>query len=285
MQARLRRCLHRREYQVEAPNALWHIDGYHKLIRWKIVIHGGIDSYSRLVVFLKAATNNRLETALSAFLQGVAAYGLPSRVRTDRGGENVLIGQYMIQHRGTDRGSVIMGRSVHNQRIERLWRDLFCGCISYFYYLFYKFENDGILDPDNPLDIYALHTVFLPKIQCKLDLFQSGWANHRMQMERNWSPIHLWIEGIRSLQSRNPNHCIIDGLHETDTEDLGIDWNGPVPSDTDENTVVVDEVESPLSDEDERALSSHLATLEAETDSEDGWITQFLFAKAFFNVL
>ena len=104
VQARLRRCLHCREYQVEAPNALWHIDGYHKLIRWKIVIHGGIDGYSRLVVFLKAATNNRSETALSAFLQGVAAYGLPSRMRTDRGGENVLIGQYMIQHRGTDRG-------------------------------------------------------------------------------------------------------------------------------------------------------------------------------------
>ena len=160
VQARLRRCLHRREYQVEAPNALWHIDGYHKLIWWKIVIHGGIDGYSRLIVFLKAATNNGSETALLAFLQGVAAYGLPSCVRPDRGGENVLIGQYMIQHRGTDRGSVIMGRSVHNQRIERLWRDLFCGCISYFYYLFYKFENDGILDPDNPLDIYALHTVF-----------------------------------------------------------------------------------------------------------------------------
>ena len=46
VQLRLRRCpLHRREYQVEAANALWHIDGYHKLIRWKIVIHGGIDGY------------------------------------------------------------------------------------------------------------------------------------------------------------------------------------------------------------------------------------------------
>ena len=83
-------------------------------------------------------------------------------------------------------------------------------------------------------------------------------------------PIHLWNEGIRSLQSHNSNHCIIDGLHETDTEDFGIDWNGPVPSDTE------DEVEAPLSDEDERALSSHLATLETETDSEDGWMTQFL---------
>ena len=91
------RCLQRREYHVESQNALWHIDGYHKLIRWKIVIHGGIDRYSRLIVFLKAATNNKAETALSAFLEGVATYGLPLRVRTDRGGENVLIGQYMIQ--------------------------------------------------------------------------------------------------------------------------------------------------------------------------------------------
>ena len=34
---------HRRVYAVHSPNALWHIDGYHKLIRWKIVIHGGIE--------------------------------------------------------------------------------------------------------------------------------------------------------------------------------------------------------------------------------------------------
>ena len=46
VQMRLIRCLRRREYNVEAPNALWHVDGYHKLIRWKIVIHGGIDGYS-----------------------------------------------------------------------------------------------------------------------------------------------------------------------------------------------------------------------------------------------
>ena len=87
VQLRLRRSLHRREYNVEAPNALWHVDGYHKLIRWKIVIHGGIDGFSRVVTYLKAATNNRAETTLEAFQNGVFEYGLPSRVRTDRGGE------------------------------------------------------------------------------------------------------------------------------------------------------------------------------------------------------
>ncbi|KAL4066834.1 hypothetical protein J3A83DRAFT_4039430, partial [Scleroderma citrinum] len=33
----------RQKYHVKWPNALWHIDGHHKLIRWGIVIHGFID--------------------------------------------------------------------------------------------------------------------------------------------------------------------------------------------------------------------------------------------------
>ena len=40
VQMRCRRVLHRRKYAVSYPNALWHIDGYHKLIRWRFVIHG-----------------------------------------------------------------------------------------------------------------------------------------------------------------------------------------------------------------------------------------------------
>ncbi|KAI5984837.1 hypothetical protein EDD15DRAFT_2143373, partial [Pisolithus albus] len=35
--------IHRRQYRVSRPNALWHMDGHHKLIHWGIVIHGIID--------------------------------------------------------------------------------------------------------------------------------------------------------------------------------------------------------------------------------------------------
>ena len=59
VELRARRVLHRRMYCVECPNALWYLDGYHKLIRWKIVIHGGIDGHSRLITYLRSSSNNR----------------------------------------------------------------------------------------------------------------------------------------------------------------------------------------------------------------------------------
>jgi len=43
--------LHRRVYEVMGPNHLWHIDTNHKLIRWRVVVAGGIDGYSRMVTF------------------------------------------------------------------------------------------------------------------------------------------------------------------------------------------------------------------------------------------
>jgi hypothetical protein len=45
----------RRVYSVPGPNSLWHIDSHHKLIRWRLVTHDGIDEFSRLIVYMKCA--------------------------------------------------------------------------------------------------------------------------------------------------------------------------------------------------------------------------------------
>ncbi len=118
----------RRVYVVPYPNYLWHIDGHHKLIRWGIVIHGGVDGYDRLVrgrsppctlyhtltifqlLMLRASTNNLASTVLELFLQAVEAHGVPSRVRGDRGGENMEVAVWMIKTRGANRASFMWGR-------------------------------------------------------------------------------------------------------------------------------------------------------------------------------
>ena len=218
VEQRRRRLLHRRKYEVAGPNSLWHVDGNHKLVRWRIIIHGGIDGYSRIPVYLSASANNRSETVLQLFLQAVSKYGLPSRVRADKGGENVLISEYMLRHphRGPGRGSFIAGRSVHNQRIERLWRDVFTLCTGHMYHLFYSLEDAGLLDPVDEVDLFALHFVFLPRINQRLERFKAAYCRHRLRTEHNRTPLQLWTRGVLTTRDLTAlaGICGLDELSE-----------------------------------------------------------------------
>ena len=169
--------------------------------RWRIVIHGGIDGFSRMIVYLKASASNRADTVFNHFLNAVEEFGLPSRIRSDKGGENVDIARYMLGHplRGPDRGSHITGRSVHNQRIERLWRDLFYGCTHSFYTLFYAMEDAGLLDPSNEFHLYALHYVFLPRLNQRIAEFVDAHTRAPISTEHNKSPLQLWISGLLNV--------------------------------------------------------------------------------------
>ena len=74
--------------------------------RWYLVVHGSVDGYSRLVVYVKCSDNNTAVTVFQCFTEAVLSYGLPSRVRSDWGGENVNVANFMLQHpeRGPGRG-------------------------------------------------------------------------------------------------------------------------------------------------------------------------------------
>lgn len=215
--------LHRRVYNVMAPNALWHIDTNHKLIRWRFVIIGAIDGFSRMIMFLNCSDNNTSKTVLESFLTGVANYGLPLKVRSDKGRENVSVADYMLKERGN--GSMITGPSTHNQRIERLWRDVFEGVLCYFYHLFYYMEDQEILDPLNDIHLAALHYIYMNEINRRLQMWCTAWSCHRIRTVKS-SPLQLWASG----QIQNP---VSLQMNETDLQEFGVEGNG-------ENEIITD---------------------------------------------
>jgi len=100
-------------------------------------------------------------------------------------------------------------------------------------------EDNHNLNPLSDLDLFVLHTVFLPRINHLLKEFTESWNNHPMRNERNWSPKKMWLNGII-----NPLHsseiAIRDAL-EVDPAEYGIDHDGPLPIDllADETAEVV----------------------------------------------
>ena len=188
------RCIHLSQYSVPHPNAVWHIDGNMALIRWGLFIHGGIDGFSQLITYMYCSTNNRLSTVLQYFSQAISEYCCPSRVRSDHGGD---VARFMLAVHGLYRGSHITGWSTRrNQRIERLWRDVFGNCLHVYYNLFYMLEDGGILEADNKLHLTALHYVYISRINCSLSSFREAWNYHSLTTEGNLSPRQLWSAGM-----------------------------------------------------------------------------------------
>lgn len=207
VQARSRLPIRRRVYSVPCPNYLWHVDGNHKLIRWRFVLHHGIDGFSRLVTFGRFSDNNRATTVMSLFHAAIQKYGQPLRIRTDYGGENVNIWRNMIDVHGETSHSVIVGSSVHNQRIERHNRAVNEQVINVFKQQFYNLEQQGILDPSNDTDLYCLHYVYTPRLNRTLAEFIAAHNNHKVSTEENLSPLQMFYQNrhLTDLQRQRFN--------------------------------------------------------------------------------
>ncbi|XP_035985228.1 uncharacterized protein LOC118558791 isoform X2 [Fundulus heteroclitus] len=152
------RCVARRTYTVPYPKYMIHIDTNHKLIRYNFVIFGAIDGYSRKIMYLRVADNNRSDTHLAFFNEAVNEHGFPLR-------------------------------------IERLWHDVFMSVTGVYYNILHCLKDQHFLSNSNILHIFCCHYVFLPRIQASLDVFKDAWDNHPIRTEQNLTPNQLWQVG------------------------------------------------------------------------------------------
>lgn len=255
----------RRDYNVRGPNHLWHIDGNHKLKPSGLIIHGGIDGFSRKIVFLRCVDNNRAATMLDAFMAGVREEGgVPSRVRGDRGGENVDVARFMTTTRGLGRSSFIVGPSTRNQRIERLWRDVTERVTSTYKSFFVSLEkDDGLNMADNNI-LFLLHYLFLPRINADLDQFREAWNHHKLSSERNATPVQLML-----LHSQE------DGLLQVDEDEYGVDGDPGVADEGDDAVaVVVIPPTNPMTAEQTAVFTQNVACLNLQ-ESVDTFYDRF----------
>ena len=105
---------------------------------------------------------------------------------------------FMNMVNGEGRGSFITGKSVHNQRIERLWRDVYAKVLDKYYKIFYQMEESGVLDVNNPVQVSTLQYEFGPRIQEDLCAWTLAHNNHQIRTEKNKTPLQLWYSASRA---------------------------------------------------------------------------------------
>ena len=251
VEQRKQKPIRRRVYTNPFPNYLWHIDGNHKMARWRLVIHHGIDGFSHMVTFAKCSSNNRAATVHSLFQQAITRYGRPHRIRTDLGGENVDIWGNMVAARGAAANPVLVGKSVHNQRIERHNRALNEQISSLYRGEFYQLESEGVLDVNNDTDIFCLHSIYLIRINKALNQFVAAHNSHRISTENNRTPEQLFWCNVRDADY-NEYNLTPQHTYQPDVEELAA---GDLPH------ACVPDTPNPLPDEDVQQLEDLISSL------------------------
>lgn len=142
-------------------------------------------------------------------------------------------GQFSVLFHAAERSiSYLHGyRSIHNIRIERLWRDYTLGLGWKWKDIFQYLEAYAGLQPDEPGHIWLLHFLFLPVINDEIQLWAEAWNSHVVSIagHRHQSPRERFVIG--SLQHGIRGQDILsveppsDNLDTHNLPGYGIDWD------------------------------------------------------------
>ena len=149
---------------------------------------------------------------------------MPLRVRTDFGVKNHRVWQYMLEKR-QNTNALMIGSSVHNQRVERLHRDVNIQVVNKFHNEFTSLEENGLLNPDSEADLFCLHLIYMPLINNRLNEFKSAHNLHSLSSENQLSPSQLFQMDYRlfHLQNLDPTGALdVDDIVQGSNNNLSV---------------------------------------------------------------
>eukprot|EP00112_Aurelia_sp_Birch-Aquarium-sp1_P003656 Seg1412.4 transcript_id=Seg1412.4/GoldUCD/mRNA.D3Y31 product="hypothetical protein" protein_id=Seg1412.4/GoldUCD/D3Y31 len=192
-----------------------------------------------MIIYLHSCTNNKAATVKGFFENAVSNFYWPRRVRSDQGMENIEVAKLMLAQFGIDRKPFLTGRSVHDQRIERLWKDVHEYVTGHFRELFLWMEDEEILDPLNETHLFALELVFTPRLNRAIEHFKGQWNDHSLHTARSKSPIQLWTTGIYEVPL---DGSLIAAEVDIDPETYGVEEDDVAPEIRTNNDIIVPEI-------------------------------------------
>lgn len=152
--------------------------------------------------------------------------------------------------------------------------------MSVFSSIFLFLEGHLLLDTGNDIDMYALHYIFLPRIQRLLDRFSQRFNYHSISTEQNRTPRQLWASGcLRSYRSPEVGvRDVFDPEMPSNLDTYGEDPDAPPPDPDNEVsgvhvapvdltldnsvTVVLQQNFDPLNDDDNFGINIYLQVRE-----------------------
>ena len=116
---------------------------------------------------MQCSSNNKAITVLKCFGDAIEKFGVvPTRIRTEHGGENVKVWEFMQgQSSDINPKPVTAGSSVHNQRVERFNREVNCNI------------REKYASVDSAIEQFSLHYVYIPRVNRSLKILQAAHNN------------------------------------------------------------------------------------------------------------
>lgn len=194
VELRKRRRLHRRKYTADGPNFVWHIDGHDKLKPFGFSIHGCIDGFSRMLIWLKVATTNKMPEVVAKFyIDAVHSLeGIPLQIKADDGTEHALIEPIHLYLSSLTEDSEVNHFSIitstRNQRIESYWSTLQRDRLGWWRRFFQDLVDLNLLDTDDPVVLDCIRYCFMPVLKQELCSIKEDWNAHIISRSRNGGP-------------------------------------------------------------------------------------------------